>query len=223
MSISKLLPFFLTASLAFAGSAFAMGTRPEAAPEPSADPNAASSIADMEMAAGHVLVLGPRLNIETTKGAFTVVTFPKEAPKTVEQVVSLAESGFYDGLAFHRLVSGFVVQGGDPQTRTLDVTDPQVGKGGSGKTLPAEFQGQTVRHLVGTAGMARGRDANSADSQFYLTLAATPHLDTHYTVWGQVVKGMDVVRALAVGDKIVKVTVTGKPTKPNEAPAAPQQ
>ena len=233
MSLSKLLPLALrlavpagiTASLAFAGPAFGMATRPESAPTPAADPHAASSIADMESAAGHVLVLGPRLTIETAKGSFTVVTFPKEAPKAVEQIVSLAESGFYDGVAVHRLVPNFVVQLGDPQTKTLPVTDPKVGKGGSGKALPAEFQGQTVRHLVGTAGMARGRDANSADSQFYVTLAATPHLDTNYTIWGQVVRGMDVVRSLAVGDKIVKVTVAGKPApaKANEVPAAPAQ
>lgn len=225
MSFSKLLPIALTAALALSAPAFAMGTRPEEAPKPGADASAATSLAEMESAAGHVLVLGPRLLIETEKGSFTVVTFPKEAPKAVEQVVSLAEAGFYDGVAVHRLVPGFVVQTGDPQSKTLSVTDPRVGKGGSGKSLPAEFQGQTVQHLVGTVGMARGRDANSADSQFYVTLSATPHLDTNYTVIGQVVKGMDVVRKLAVGDKILKVTVTGKPApaKANDVPAAPQQ
>jgi cyclophilin family peptidyl-prolyl cis-trans isomerase len=232
MSFSKLLPIALTvATLACAApchlvpQALAMGTRPEEAPTPGADANAATSLAEMERAAGHVLVLGPRLLIETAKGSFTVVTFPKEAPKAVEQVVSLAEGGFYDGVTVHRLVPGFVVQTGDPQSKTLPVTDPKVGKGGSGKSLPAEFQGQTVQHLVGTVGMARGRDANSADSQFYVTLAATPHLDTNYTVIGQVVKGMDVVRKLAVGDKITKVTVAGKPApaKANDVPAAPPQ
>lgn len=221
MSFQKLIPLALMAVLALPGTAFAMSTRPDSAPASAADPTAASSLADMESTAGHVLVLGPRLIVETAKGSFTLVTFPKEAPKAVEQVVSLAEGGFYDGQAFHRLVPNFVVQVGDPQSKTLAVTDPKVGKGGSGKSLPAEFQGQTVRHLVGTVGMARGRDANSADSQFYITLAPASHLDTNYTIFGHVVKGMDVVRQLAVGDKIVKVTVTGKPTPAKDKPATP--
>lgn len=217
MSLSKLLPTAMIALLAVAAPTFAMGERPSEAPSaaPAASSTGASSIAEMEGAAGHVLVLGPRLTFETAKGRFTVVTFPKEAPLAVSQLVALAEGGFYDGVAFHRLVPNFVIQGGDPLTKTAPVTDPKVGKGGSGKTLPAEFQGQTVKHLVGTVGMARGRDANSADSQFYVTLAPTPHLDTNYTIWGQVISGMDVVRTLELGDKITKVTVSGKP-----APAA---
>ncbi|MFN3428411.1 MAG: peptidylprolyl isomerase [Candidatus Sericytochromatia bacterium] len=217
MSLSKLLPTALIALVAVATPALAMGERPSEAPgaAPAASSSGASSIAEMEGAAGHVLVLGPRLTFETAKGRFTVVTFPKEAPQAVSQLVALAEAGFYDGVAFHRLVPNFVIQAGDPLSKTNPVTDPKVGKGGSGKALPAEFLGQTVKHLVGTVGMARGRDANSADSQFYVTLAPTPHLDTNYTIWGHVISGMDVVRTLALGDKITRVTVTGKP-----APAA---
>lgn len=225
MSLSKLLPVALMACLAVAAPALAMGTRPSEAPSaaPSAAAGTLSSIADMEGTAGHVLVLGPRLTFQTPKGSFTIVTFPKEAPKTVEQLVALAESGFYDGVAVHRVVPGFVVQLGDPQTKTLPITDPKVGKGGSGHPLPPEFQDQTVKHLVGTVGMARGRDANSADSQFYITLAPAPHLDTNYTIWGQITQGLDVVRDLAPGDKITKVTVTGKPapSKDHPVPAAP--
>lgn len=202
-----LLALLLTAGLMAPGAAFAMGQRPDATPSAPAEANPATSIVDMEEAAHHLLILGPRLKVETTKGAFTLVTFPKEAPRTVEQIVRLVESGFYDGLAFHRVVPGFVVQVGDPQSRSLGADDPKIGRGGSGQVLPPEFQGQTVKHMVGTLSMARARDPNSADSQFYVSLAPAPHLDGQYTIWGQIESGMDTVRGLTKGDKITRVTV----------------
>lgn len=206
MNAKLLLPLLATALLA-APAAFAMGQRPDPAQVPG-EPNPADSIADMEEAAGHVLHLGSRLALETPHGKVVIATFPKEAPRSVEQVLALAGKGFYDGLAIHRMVAGWVVQLGDPLTRTLAANDPKVGRGGSGQALPPEFQGQKVKHLEGTVGMARGADPNSADSQFYITLAASPHLDGKYTVIGQVVGGMDAVRKLALGDKVVKVTAT---------------
>lgn len=202
---------WLTAAavLAFATTspAFAMGQRPGEAPM-AQEAHPASSIADMEEAAGHLLILGPKITFETSKGKFTIVTFPKEAPRTVAQITKLVNEGFYNGLAVHRVVPNFAVQMGDPGTRTMLATDPKVGKGGSGQALPPEFEGETLKHLLGTVAMARSvKDVNSADSQFYVTLAPEPHLDGAFTIWAQVVNGMDVIRHLTVGDKITHAAV----------------
>ena len=207
-------PFVIAAALAAlwlaagppTAPALAMGNRIEATPEPG-DQHPAATIPDMEEAAGHLIHLGARLQFETAKGPFTIVTFPREAPKTVEQIVGLVRKGFYDGLAIHRVVPGIAVQLGDPATRSLPVGDPKVGRGGSGQAVPPEFQGQTVRHLPGAVGLAHGRDPASGDSQFYVSLADAPHLDEAYTVFGLVTKGMDVVRQLAPGDRVVKATI----------------
>ncbi len=196
-------------------AAFAMGNRIEATPEPG-DKDPAATIPDMEEAAGHLIHLGARLTFETAKGPFTIVTFPREAPKTVAQIVKLVKAGFYDGLAAHRVVPGVAVQVGDPLTKTMAASDPKVGRGGSGFSVPPEFQGQTVRHLAGSVGLARGKDPASGDSQFFVTLKEAPHLDEAYTVFGLVTKGMDVVRQLAVGDRIVRAIVA------QEDPAAPK-
>jgi peptidyl-prolyl cis-trans isomerase B (cyclophilin B) len=146
---------------------------------------------------------GPQLVIETTHGTITIQTYPEDAPRTVARITELASSHFYDGLTFHRVVPGFVVQGGDP-TGT--------GRGGSGQTIPAEFNDR--EHVAGTVAMARAQDPNSADSQFYIALGRQPHLDGKYTVFGQVVDGMDAVRAIRRGDVMVHVTV--------RAPEAPE-
>ncbi len=134
------------------------------------------------------------LIIETSHGTIEAELFPKEAPKTVARITELADKGFYNGLSFHRVVPGFVVQGGDPKGN---------GTGGSGQNLPAEFNSQ--KHVEGTLAMARAMDPNSADSQFYISLGTHPHLDNNYTVFGKVVKGMDAVKKISVGDKMTKV------------------
>jgi cyclophilin family peptidyl-prolyl cis-trans isomerase len=134
--------------------------------------------------------------ITTPKGAIKFRFYSKDAPKTVERIVALVQSGFYNGLTFHRVEPGFVIQGGDPNGN---------GTGGSGQKLKAEFN--TRKHLAGTVAMARAQDPDSADSQFYIALDALPMLDEKYTVIGQVSEGMDVVRAIAVGDKMTSVTV----------------
>ena len=136
----------------------------------------------------------PMLTIETTYGNIEIETYPKEAPKTVSRIVELAKKGFYNGLTFHRVVPGFVVQGGDPKGN---------GTGGSGQNLPAEFNSH--KHVEGAVAMARAQDPNSADSQFYISLGTHPHLDNNYTVFGQVTKGMDAVKKIKQGDKMVKV------------------
>lgn len=201
-------------------TALAMGNRIDATPEPG-DQHPAATIPDMEEAAGHLIHLGARLTFETPKGPFTVVTFPREAPKTVEQIVRLVKTGFYDGVAVHRVVPGIAVQLGDPLTKTTLPTDPKVGRGGSGQALPPEFQGQTVRHLPGAVALAHGKDPASGDSQFFVTLVEAPHLDEAYAVFGLVTKGMDVVRQLTVGDKISKATIAQEDpaTAPKPSPS----
>jgi len=141
-------------------------------------------------------VPGPVITIETERGTITIETFPDAAPRTVARISQLAREGFYDGVTFHRVVPGFVVQGGDP-TGT--------GRGGSGQTLKAEFKDR--KHVPGTVAMARAADPDSADSQFYIALDRLPQLDGKYTVFGQVTDGMDVVRRIRKGDRMLRVTV----------------
>ncbi len=123
--------------------------------------------------------------------------YPKDAPKTVENFISLAKKGFYDGLSFHRVEPGFVVQGGDPKGD---------GSGGPGYTIPGEFSAK-LKHVEGTVAMARTMDPNSAGSQFYICLAPAPFLDGKYAIFGQVVEGMDLVHQIQVGDKMAKVEI----------------
>ena len=120
--------------------------------------------------------------------------YPADAPKTVENFVTLAKKGFYDNLTFHRVVPDFVVQGGCP---TGD------GTGGPGYRVKAEFNKQ--KHDRGAVAMARSADPDSAGSQFYITLGAAPHLDGKYTVFGRVTTGMNVVDGIRVGDRIKSI------------------
>lgn len=136
------------------------------------------------------------VKITTPHGVIRYKFYSNDAPKTVARIVELIRAGFYNGLTFHRVLPGFVAQGGDPNGN---------GTGGSGQRLKAEFNER--RHVEGTVAMARANDPDSADSQFYITLAPQPHLDRNYTVFGQVVEGMDVVRKLQVGDKMLSVTI----------------
>ena len=123
--------------------------------------------------------------------------FPQDAPKTVENFVTLAKKGFYNGLTFHRVVPGFVVQGGCPKG---------TGTGGPGHTIPAEFNQN--KHLRGSLAMARSQHPDSAGSQFYITYGAQPHLDNNYTVFGKVTSGMEHVDRIRQGDKMKSVTIT---------------
>lgn len=138
----------------------------------------------------------PMLYIETGHGTIEAELYPEDAPQTVARITELANQKFYDGLVFHRVIPGFVAQGGDPLGN---------GTGGSGKKLKAEFNKR--KHVEGTLAMARSADPNSADSQFYICLGSQPHLDNQYTVFGQVTKGMDAVKKIKMGDKMTKVYV----------------
>ncbi len=136
------------------------------------------------------------VKITTVYGIIKYRFYSNDAPNTVKRMVALIQSGFYNSLTFHRVMPGFVAQGGDPNGN---------GTGGSGQRLKAEFNER--RHVEGAVAMARANDPDSADSQFYITLAAQPHLDRNYTVFGQVTEGMDVVRKLQVGDKMINVVL----------------
>jgi peptidyl-prolyl cis-trans isomerase B (cyclophilin B) len=142
-------------------------------------------------------------------GQITLEFFPEDAPKHVESFVALARKGFYDGTTFHRVEPGFVVQGGDPQSKTLPVGDPKIGTGGPGYKLKAEFNKR--KHDRGVLAMARASDPDSAGSQFYITLGPAHFLDGKYTVFGRVVAGMDVVDGIKPGDRIKSIQIAAQP------------
>ena len=129
-------------------------------------------------------------------GEIRMEFYPADAPKTVENFVTLAKKGFYNGLTFHRVVPDFVVQGGCPKGN---------GTGGPGYQIKAEFNKQ--KHLRGSVAMARSQHPDSAGSQFYITYGATPHLDGNYTVFGKVVSGMEHVDRIKQGDKMKTVAI----------------
>jgi peptidylprolyl isomerase len=142
------------------------------------------------------------LNLDLKQGRVVIELKPDLAPKHVARIKELAESGFYDGVIFHRVIANFMAQTGDP-TGT--------GRGGSGKKLPPEFTKTPFKR--GTVGMARSQSLDSADSQFFICFTSVPTLDGQYTVWGQVVKGMEFVDQIQKGepprnpDRIVKMRV----------------
>ena len=138
----------------------------------------------------------PRAIIEMTAGKIVVELYNKDAPATVANFIKLAKSGFYDGLNFHRVVPGFVVQGGDPRGD---------GSGGPGYTIKDEVNAR--KHTTGAVAMAKTALPNSAGSQFYITLAPQPALDRGYTVFGQVLEGMEIVQRIKQGDAMRKVTI----------------
>jgi peptidyl-prolyl cis-trans isomerase B (cyclophilin B) len=140
--------------------------------------------------------------IKTPRGVIKFRFFCKEAPRHAAAFVELAEKGFYDGTAFHRVEPSFVIQGGDPYSR--DGGGP-VGTGGPGYNLAAEFN--SLPHLDGTVAMARSASPDSAGSQFYICVGPQSFLDGNYTVFGQVTEGLDVVHAVRPGDVMESVTI----------------
>lgn len=127
-----------------------------------------------------------KATIVTKFGKIVVKFFPDLAPMHVKNFISLAEAGFYNGTTFHRVIPGFMIQGGDPNNN---------GTGGPGYTIPAEFS-KTKKHLPGILSMARTMDPNSAGSQFFIMAAAYPSLDGQYSIFGEVLEGMDVVNKI---------------------------
>jgi cyclophilin family peptidyl-prolyl cis-trans isomerase len=150
------------------------------------------------------------LHLELATGRVVIKLRPDLAPKHVERVKQLAAEGFYDGTPFHRVIEGFMAQGGDP-TGT--------GTGGSKlPNLPAEFT-RAAKFVRGTVGAARTNEPNTANSQFFIMFAPSPHLDGQYTIWGQVTEGMELIDRLKRGeggggtvrnpDKIVTLRLAG--------------
>ncbi len=137
-----------------------------------------------------------QIRIATTHGDIVFSLFPDDAPLHSAAFIKLAEAGFYDGLKFHRVEPGFVVQGGDPKGD---------GTGGPGYNLKAEFNPRP--HLRGTVAMARATSPDSAGSQFYICLDDARFLDSQYTVFGQMSQGFEALDAIRRGDAITKVTV----------------
>jgi peptidyl-prolyl cis-trans isomerase A (cyclophilin A) len=137
--------------------------------------------------------------IETSKGTIKVALDEKRAPITSANFIKLAESGFYDGLIFHRVIKGFMIQGGDPQG---------TGMGGAKDTINLEIHPE-LRHVDGAISMARSQNPNSASSQFFICDGAQAFLDNNYAAFGRTVEGMDVVRAIAA-------VATGTNDKPVE-------
>lgn len=140
--------------------------------------------------------------ITTPKGVIKFKFFCEDAPKHAAAFIELAEKGFYDGTAFHRVEPNFVIQGGDPYSKT---GEGPVGTGGPGYNLAAEFNARP--HLDGTVAMARAGHPDSAGSQFYICLGPQAFLNGNYTVFGQVTEGLDVVHAIGRGDVMESVRI----------------
>lgn len=162
------------------------------------------------------------LYLDLKDGRVVIELYPEKAPNHVARIKELAREGFYDGIVFHRVIDGFMAQTGDP-TGT--------GSGGSGKNLKAEFN--DVKHIRGVTSMARAASPDSADSQFFIMLADSSHLDGQYTAWGKVTSGMEFVDKIKKGnaynngsvsnpDKIIKLTVAADEGKAAGAAAAAQ-
>ncbi len=156
----------------------------------------------------------PIATIETVKGTIKVKLYPQEAPNTVANFISLARKGFYNGLNFHRVVPGFVIQGGDPKGN---------GSGGPGYSIKNETN-KLLKHNRGAVAMANaGRD--TAGSQFYIVIEKpAPHLDSgDYTIFGQVISGQEAAEKIQVGDKITKVTISGAKTPYTPVKTGPER
>ncbi|MBC7543097.1 MAG: peptidylprolyl isomerase [Candidatus Sericytochromatia bacterium] len=140
------------------------------------------------------------VRIDTKNGTIRFKLYEKETPVTTGNFIGLVDRGFYNGLTFHRVEPGFVVQGGDPKGD---------GTGGSGKNIPLEVVPGLKHDGPGVVAMARSSDPNSASCQFYITMGPAPHLDGGYAVFGRVIEGQEVVNKIVRGDKMDKVTIEG--------------
>ena len=137
------------------------------------------------------------VTMQTNKGDIVLELYPQYAPKTVNNFVFLVKEGYYDGVIFHRVISNFVIQGGDP-TGT--------GRGGPGYNFEDETRGNPLKHETGMISMANA-GPNTNGSQFFITHSPQPHLDGKHTVFGKVTSSMDVVNAIRQGDQMIEVTV----------------
>ena len=153
----------------------------------------------------------PNATIQTTKGKITVELWPDVAPGTVENFTKLANDGFYDGTCFHRIMAGFMIQGGDPQTK-YESLENLWGTGGPGHSIKAEFNDRP--HVRGVISMARSADPDSAGSQFFVCLGNADFLDGKYTAFGQLSAGDNTLGD--IGDTPVGPSSNGENSKPQE-------
>jgi len=149
--------------------------------------------------------------LKTSDGEMVAEFWPEVAPKTVENFKKLARESFYDGTAFHRIIKGFMIQGGDPNTKDLN-NESSYGTGGPGYKVPAEFNDRP--HVRGVLSMARSADPNSAGSQFFICLGKASSLDHQYTAFGKLIKGLDVLDK--IGDTPVTRSAMGESSKPTK-------
>ena len=148
---------------------------------------------------------GPVIVLETVKGTIEIETFPEDAPKTVARILELVKKNFYNGLRFHR-AEARLLQVGDPASRDMS-REAVWGQRGSGTRIGAAEISKRRKHGPGTVAMAHAGDPMFADSQFYITKVATPEFDGKYTIFGRVVKGLDVVRKIEKTDMLKKASV----------------
>lgn len=149
---------------------------------------------------------GPIIVVETEKGTFEFETYPNEAPKTVTHIVGLVNKRFYNGLRFHRVVAGFVVQVGDPTTRDMTKRD-NWGRFQSGTPVGVAEFSKVRTHVKGAVALAHLGNASQADSQFYVCLEDTHRLDGKYTVFGKVISGMEILPKIVEADRVIRATV----------------
>jgi len=150
-------------------------------------------------------IAAKQVTMATTKGDIVIELFRDQAPLTTLNFLSLAQEKFYDGIIFHRVVPGFVVQVGDPTTKDSNSPNPP-GTGGPGYTIADEFNPELRHSKAGIVSMANA-GPNTGGSQIFITLDATPHLNDVHAVFGQVTSGMDVVNSISQGDKIISITL----------------
>lgn len=143
------------------------------------------------------------------RGRVVIALHTQQAPRTTQRIIALARDDFYNGQTFYRVVrepKPFLIQTGDPASKTRPASDPSLGTGGSGTRIPYEDSGfPNVEGAVGLSTLPGDRD--SGDSQFYILLSEARFLDGNYTVFGRVIEGMDVVRSVQLGDKVTSVTI----------------
>ena len=142
--------------------------------------------------------------VETKFGKMVIEFYDKDAPKTVANFIKLAKEGFYNGTTFHRIIQGFMIQGGDPLSK--DPNNANLGSGGPGYKIDAEFN--TNKHVLGVVSMARSNDPNSAGSQFFICLGDATFLDRQYTAFGKLIAGEDVLKKL--GSVPTKMNQSGR-------------
>jgi len=192
------------AGLLVAGAALAAD--PPASKAAAKAPNAKAAEGKAGAAVDEIAVM------ETSRGTMAIEFWPKDAPQTVANFKKLARQGFFDGTGFHRIIKGFMIQGGDPKSKNAKA--PDLGTGDPGYKIKDEFN--THRHVKGVLSMANSGTPNSAGSQFFMMHGTAPHLDGHYTAFGRVFEGLDVLDAIANTPVAGNPGMGGEMSKPLE-------